>query len=186
MLSSIFRGIKVGSSDDDVDGKSIDEEDDEDVDGKALSEEEEDVDGAPMDLDNKKGLVVFAFQSITSLIGTSTVSGVGTGFVQSKWEAIDEDEIKAEAVTSAEIFADNKRKDVERAYEEVTESKRKKEEAKPLYLQSDAWRQKMRQIEVTVIEYCEQLRVKEDSDQATQYRSTLIRQATEDFQSDPR
>lgn len=124
-----------------------------------------------MDLDNKKG--------------TATVSGVGTGFVQSKWEAIDEDEIKAEAVTSAEIFADNKRKDVERAYEEVTESKRKKEEAKPLYLQSDAWRQKMRQIEVTVIEYCEQLRVKEDSDQATQYRSTLIRQATEDFQSDP-
>ena len=89
-------------------------------------------------------------------------------------------------MTSAEIFADNKRKDAERAYDDVTETKRKKEEAKPLYLQSDAWRQKMRQIEVSVIEYCEQLRVKEDSDQATQYRSSLIRKATQDFQNDPR
>ena len=81
--------------------------------------------------------------------------------------------MKAEAVTSAEIFAETKRKDNDRAYEEINESKSKKSEAKPLYLQSDAWRKKMRQIEVKVIEYCEQLRVKEDSDQATAYRLLL-------------
>ena len=31
-----------------------------------------------------------------------------------------------------------------------------KKDAKPLYLQSDAWRKKMRQIEMNVIEYAEQ------------------------------
>jgi len=61
----------------------------------------------------------------------------------------------------------------------------KKKDAKPLYLQSDAWRHRMRNVEVKVIEYCEQLRVREDSVQAEAYRTGLIRTATEEFQSNP-
>ena len=110
-------------------------------------------------------------------------SGVGAGFVSSKWEAIDEDEIKSEAVTSAEIFAETKRKETETAYHEPEVNKKK--DAKPLYLQSDAWRHRMRNVEVKVIEYCEQLRVREDSVQAEAYRTGLIRTATEEFQSNP-
>ena len=36
------------------------------------------------------------------------------------------------------------------------------------------------------MEYCEQLKVKEESLQAEQYRSTLIRKATQQFINDPR
>lgn len=159
-----------------------------------MSEEDSDVDGKPMETESKP----------------KTISGVGTGFVQSKWEVIDEEDIKgigfsfssqvlskfyifmvckpceAEAVTSAEIFAETKRKDAEKVEQDMEEEKKDKKEAKPLYLQSDAWRQKMRAIEVKVIEYCEQLRVKEESPQAEAYRSSLIKQATEEFHNNPR
>ena len=73
----------MNESEDDADGKPMDESDDEDVDGMAIDEEEP-----------KK----------------PKISGVGSGFVKSKWEVIDEEDVKAEAVTSAEIFAENRRK----------------------------------------------------------------------------
>ena len=44
----------------------------------------------------------------------------------------------------------------------------------------------MRAIEVNMIEYCEQLRVKEESPQAEAYRSTLIKQATNEFMKNTR
>ena len=44
----------------------------------------------------------------------------------------------------------------------------------------------MRAIEVNMIEYCEQLRVKEESPQAEAYRSTLIKQATNEFMTNTR
>ena len=43
-----------------------------------MSEEDSDVDGKPMETESKP----------------KTISGVGTGFVQSKWEVIDEEDIK--------------------------------------------------------------------------------------------
>ena len=110
------------------------------------------------------------------------LSGVGSGFVQSKWEVVDEDDVKAEAVTSAEIFAETKRIETEKRNLEEFDKK----EAKPAYLSSNAWRNRLRDIEVKVMEYCEQLKVKEESLQAEQYRSTLIRKATQQFINDPR
>ena len=108
--------------------------------------------------------------------------GVGTGFVQSKWEAIDEEDIKAEAVTSAEIFAETQRIEAEKRSKEVFDKK----EAKPEYLMSTAWRKRIRDVELKVIEYCDHLKVKEESEQAEEYRCTLIRQATKEFKSDSR
>ena len=110
------------------------------------------------------------------------LSGVGSGFVQSKWEVVDEDDVKAEAVTSAEIFAETKRIETERRTNEEFDKK----EAKPAYLASNAWRNRLREIEVKVMEYCEQLKVREESRQAEEYRSTLIRQATQQFLNDTR
>ena len=153
-------------SDSDVDGVDLDSKGGF-VDGKPLSEED-DVDGIPM--------------VPTSPPKKEKVSGVGSGFVQSKWEAVDEDEIKAEAVTSAEIFAETKRIETEKK----TQAEFDKKEAKPEYLVSPAWRKRLRDIEVKVMEYCEQLKVKEDSSQAEEYRSTLIRQATNEFKDNPR
>ena len=43
-----------------------------------MSEEDSDVDGKPMETESKP----------------KPISGVGTGFVQSKWEVIDEEDIK--------------------------------------------------------------------------------------------
>ena len=44
-----------------------------------MSEEDSDVDGKPMETESAK---------------SKPISGVGTGFVQSKWEVIDEEDIK--------------------------------------------------------------------------------------------
>lgn len=171
-LNNIFIGLQKNDvessgsdSDSDVDGVDLDSKGGS-VDGKPLSEED-DVDGIPM--------------VQASPPKREKVSGVGSGFVQSKWEAVDEDEIKAEAVTSAEIFAETKRIETEKK----TQAEFDKKEAKPEYLVSPAWRKRLRDIEVKVMEYCEQLKVKEDSAQAEEYRSTLIRQATNEFKENP-
>ena len=67
-----------------MDGEPTNESNDE-VDGKPMSEEEDDVDGKPIEVEPPKA--------------PAPISGVGTGFVKSKWEVIDEEDIKAEAVT---------------------------------------------------------------------------------------
>lgn len=50
-----------------------------------MSEEDDDVDGKPIEIEPPKA--------------PAPISGIGTGFVKSKWEVIDEEDIKAEAVT---------------------------------------------------------------------------------------
>lgn len=52
-----------------------------------MSEEDDDVDGQPMETSEE------------TQQKKKPISGVGTGFVKSKWEVIDEEDIKAEAVT---------------------------------------------------------------------------------------
>ena len=60
----------------------------------------------------------------------ATIAGVGTGFVQSKWEVVDDEDVKNEAVTSAEIFAETKRIETHKL-----EQMDDKKDAKPMYLQ---------------------------------------------------
>jgi len=170
-LNNVFIGLKTkeessssSDTDSDVDGVDIDHDNDS-VDGEPIKPKD-DVDGVPMNIPQPKP--------------KPTIAGVGTGFVQSKWEVVDDEDVKNEAVTSAEIFAETKRIETHKM-----EQMDDKKDAKPMYLQSNAWRKKIRDIEVKVIEYCEQLKVKEDSAQAEQYRSTLIRSATEVFKNDP-
>ena len=50
--------------------------------------------------------------------------------MQSKWEVVDDEDVKNEAVTSAEIFAETKRIETHKM-----EQMDDKKEAKPMYLQ---------------------------------------------------
>ncbi|CBY24516.1 unnamed protein product [Oikopleura dioica] len=179
-LHNIFNGIEEeknesnGSSDSDVDGKEIDEKrarvSSEEHREQEASSDEDEVDGVPLDGE--------PLEQPTC----ETSWGVGSGFVASKWEVVDDDDVKNEAVTSAEIFAETKKMEQEKKRNNDYEDKK---EAKPEYLQSDAWRKAIRDIEVKVIEYCEQLKVLDDSVQAEAYRSGLITKLSEKFKDDP-
>merc|ERR1712037_765831 len=197
-LHNIFNGIEDekdesnGTSDSDVDGKEIDEKrarvssDGQEQDD---SSDEDEVDGVPLD-----GVPLEQASSASEPLKTGKAApnsnpsqsakpaGVGSGFVASKWEVVDDDDVKNEAVTSAEIFADTKKMEQEKKRNEDYEDKK---EAKPEYLQSDAWRKAIRDIEDKVMEYCEQLKVLDDSVQAEAYRSGLITKLSEKFKDDP-
>ena len=55
------------------------------MDGEPTNESNDEVDGEPIEVEPPKA--------------PAPISGVGTGFVKPKWEVIDEEDIKAEAVT---------------------------------------------------------------------------------------
>ena len=55
------------------------------MDGEPINESDDEVDGKAIEVEPPKA--------------PAPVSSVGTGFVKSKWEVIDEEDIKAEAVT---------------------------------------------------------------------------------------
>lgn len=174
-----------GSSDSDVDGKEIDEKrarfSSEEQQEQEASSDEDEVDGVPLDgvpLEQAST----ASEPQKNAAKPAKPAGVGSGFVASKWEVVDDDDVKNEAVTSAEIFAETKKMEQEKKRNNDYEDKK---EAKPEYLQSDAWRKAIRDIEVKVIEYCEQLKVLDDSVQAEAYRSGLITKLSEKFKDDP-
>ena len=137
-------------TDSDVDGVDIDHDNDS-VDGEPIKQKD-DVDGVPMNIPQPKPKRQFSniaknFENLVSLnlfqglqlkIGNlfftkfilATIAGVGTGFVQSKWEVVDDEDVKNEAVTSAEIFAETKRIETHKL-----EQMDDKKDAKPMYLQ---------------------------------------------------
>ncbi|CAG5094587.1 Oidioi.mRNA.OKI2018_I69.XSR.g13687.t1.cds [Oikopleura dioica] len=179
-LHNIFMGIEEekkeaesSSEDSDVDGVEIDDKPEAAESKKATSsdEDEDDVDGVPLEQAKPAAAQEPAQKKpapSTSASGAKP-AGVGSGFVASKWEA---------------------RRDLRRLEEDGAGEKEKRrngrqKEAKPLYLQSDAWRKAIRDVEVKVIEYCEQLRVVDDSIQAETYRSGLIAKLAEKFKNDP-
>ncbi len=118
-LQNIFLGL-VRTEGDNEDASQQKEE--EDVDGKSMSEDDEDVDGVPLDgaaLLKRGGAAAAAVGTPTSSSrrrdsrdsddvdgtplqqGNSKPSGGPTpGFVPSKWETVDPDEVQAQAVTS--------------------------------------------------------------------------------------
>jgi len=159
-LHNIFNGIEEeknesnGSSDSDVDGKEIDEKrarvSSEEHREQEASSDEDEVDGVPLDgepLEQASTASEPPNNSAHNPSQPAKPAGVGSGFVASKWEVVDDDDVKNEAVTSAEIFAETKKMEQEKKRNNDYEDKK---EAKPEYLQSDAWRKAIRDIEVKV------------------------------------
>ncbi|GAU91945.1 hypothetical protein RvY_04101 [Ramazzottius varieornatus] len=191
-FQNIFLGLEpVDEPDEDLDGKPMADifpttsvlaalhpsaADDSDIDGVPLDDE---LDGEPLDLDGEE-LKPFP-EAVPAPITTAPVAPVG--FAASKWETIDPEQVKAQAITTSkwDQVEDVTAVDASRKKNGKDSGKEKqKEVTKSL---DDEVRERLREIEVRVLKYQDDLetgrrsRTKNESvsSQVEKYRQQLIK-----------